>query len=221
MKGELPDGSAGPGIASAVAVPITVAGRLWGALVGSSGRPRAFAPDAESRLAGFAELVADALANADAREQLAASRARIVEVEDAERRRLERNLHDGAQQRLVALRWTWRGRVENRQRPGGSQAPARRRARGAGARAEELRELARGIHPAILSHQGLGCALDELAARAPVPVEITTLPVARLPEPVEAAAYYLVAEALTNVAKHAAASAATVRVTRTPERAEI
>jgi signal transduction histidine kinase len=103
LEGEVPTRLRRAGIASAVAVPITVAGELWGAVIASSGRPRDFGPDTEERMAGFAELVADAVANADAREQLAASRARIVEVEDSERRRLGRNLHDGAQQRLVAL----------------------------------------------------------------------------------------------------------------------
>jgi signal transduction histidine kinase len=222
LTGELPERIRRAGIASAVAVPITVAGELWGTLVASSGRPHGFGPDTEKRLAGFAELVADALANADAREQLAASRARIVEVEDSERRRLERNLHDGAQQRLVALALTLSG-VESRidANPEGAKHLIAYAREELGHALKELRELARGIHPAILSHQGLGCALDDLAARAPVPVEITALPAMRLPEPVEAAVYYLVAEALTNVAKHARATLVTVSVTRTARRAEI
>ena len=222
LTGELPERIRQAGIASAVAVPITVAGNLWGTLVASSGRPHGFTANTESRLAGFAELVADALANADAREKLAASRARIVEVEDSERRRLERNLHDGAQQRLVALALSLRG-IESQIDT--DPEAAKRVLAGAceelGHALEELRELARGIHPAILSHQGLGRALAALGARAPVPVEITALPAVRLPEPVEAAAYYLVAEALTNVAKHAEATAVTVRVTRTVDRTEI
>jgi signal transduction histidine kinase len=222
LAGELPRRIRRAGIASAVAVPITVAGELWGALVASSGRPHDFPPTTEARLAGFAELVADALANADAREQLAASRARILEVEDSERRRLERNLHDGAQQRLVALALDLRA-VESQL--DADPVAARRLlayAREELAQAlEELRELARGIHPAILSNRGLGCALGALAARAPVPVQITALPRLRLPEPVEAAAYYLVAEGLTNVAKHARASLVTVSITRTTSRAQV
>src|SRR3954469_25192865 len=103
LKGELPQQIRAAGIASAVAAPIKVGGSLWGAVVASSGRPNSFPPDTERRVAGFAELVADALASADAREKLEASRARIVEAGDAERRRLERNIHDGAQQRLVSL----------------------------------------------------------------------------------------------------------------------
>ena len=215
LAGALPERIRRAGIASAVAVPITVAGRLWGALVASSGRPNAFPPETEDRVAGFAELVADALANADAREQLAASAARIVEVEDAERRRLERNLHDGAQQRLVALALDL-GRVETRI----ERDPQAAKRLLAHVRVEldsalkELRELARGIHPAILSHQGLACALDDLTARSPVPAELVALPVKRLPDPVEAATYYVVAEALTNVAKHANASLARISVTR-------
>ena len=214
LAGALPERIRRAGIASAVAVPITVAGRLWGALVASSGRRRV-PPETEDRVAGFAELVADALANADAREQLAASAARIVEVEDAERRRLERNLHDGAQQRLVALALDL-GRVETRI----ERDPQAAKRLLAHVRVEldsalkELRELARGIHPAILSHQGLACALDDLTARSPVPAELVALPVKRLPDPVEAATYYVVAEALTNVAKHAHASLARISVTR-------
>jgi signal transduction histidine kinase len=222
MAGELPARIRRAGIATAVAVPITVAGRLWGALVASSGRPNSFAPGTEERVAGFAELVADALANADAREQLAASRTRIVEAEDAERRRLERNLHDGAQQRLVALALDLR-QVESKLDD--DPAAAKRLLAYArdelGEALEELRELARGIHPAILSKRGLACALSALAARAPVPVEITALPATRLPPPIEAATYYLVAEALTNVAKHARATAVTVSVTRTGASARI
>jgi len=217
LAGALPERIRRAGIASAVAVPITVAGQLWGALVASSGRPNAFPPDTEQRVAGFAELVADALANADAREQLAASAARIVEVEDAERRRLERNLHDGAQQRLVALGLDL-GRVETRieRDPQGAKRLLAHVRVELDSALKELRELARGIHPAILSHQGLACALDDLTARSPVPAQLVALPTKRLPEPVEAAAYYVVAEALTNVAKHAQASVATISVTGAP-----
>ena len=222
LSGELTEILRAAGIASAVAAPIKVAGRLWGAIIASSGRPHCFPPDSEDRIASFAELVADALANADAREQLAASRARIVEAGDAERRRLERNLHDGAQQRLVSLA-LWLREIEAKL----DSEPDAARCALASARdelalaLEELRELARGIHPAILSDRGLGPALDALAVRSPVTVQITEVPEARLPEPVEVAAYYLVAEALTNVAKHAGATEATVRVTRTGERVRI
>ena len=154
---------------------------------------------AEQRLADFAELAAQALANAQSREELAASRARIVAAGDEERRRLERNLHDGAQQRLVSLALMLR--MAARRHPNDADL-----ARAGGELTfalEELRELARGIHPAVLTERGLEPAVASLAARAPLPVEISIDLLERLPGPVEAAAYYVVAEALTNVAKYA------------------
>jgi PAS domain S-box-containing protein len=147
----------------------------------------------------------------DRLEELAASRARIVTAGDVERRRLERNLHDGAQQRLVALALSLRlvaGKLES------NPEVARELLAGAGRELglalDDLRELARGLHPAVLSDRGLGPAVETLTGRAPLPVEVTAMPEERLPEPVEAGAYYLIAEALTNVAKYANAS--TVRV---------
>ena len=176
----------------------------------------------EQRLCDFAELVAQALANADAHEQLAASRARIVEAGDAERRRLERNLHDGAQQRLVALAvdLTLIGAKLEKDPPAARKTLTVAQdelQKGL----DELRELARGIHPAVLTDRGLGPALQALVKRAPVPVEITELPEQRLPSPVEAAAYYVVAEAITNVTKYARASHVTVSVHRSSECATI
>jgi PAS domain S-box-containing protein len=151
-------------------------------------------------------------------EELAASRARIVTAGDVERRRLERNLHDGAQQRLVALSLSLRVAQASLE-----SDPAAARATLADAGDElalalaELRELARGLHPAVLSDRGLRAAVEMLAGRSPVPVEIVDIPDERLPEPVEAAAYYLIAEALTNVAKYANASTVRVRVVATDE----
>jgi signal transduction histidine kinase len=148
-------------------------------------------------------------------EELRASRARLVEAGVLERRRLERNLHDGAQQRLVALSLSLRlaqARVRTE--------PERAVALLAGAQAElataleELRELARGIHPAVLADRGLDAALEALASRSPVPVRLEELPRERLPAAVEAAAYYVIAEALTNVVKYAHASSASVAVRR-------
>jgi len=204
------------GYRAAVAAPVTVGGQLWGALAAAtrSGEPM---PDGlEQRLRNFAELVAQALANADAYDQLAASRARIVEAGDAERRRLERNLHDGAQQRFVALALdlTLLGATLEKDPPAARKtltAAQDQLAQGL----DELRELARGIHPAVLTDRGLGPALQALVRRAPVPVQITELPEDRLTAAVEAAAYYVVAEALTNVAKYAGASHVTVSVSRT------
>jgi PAS domain S-box-containing protein len=154
----------------------------------------------------------------DRLEDLAASRARIVAAGDVERRRLERNLHDGAQQRLVALSLALRVALAKL-----DSDPVAARATLAAAGDElalalaELRELARGLHPAVLSDRGLRAAVEMLAGRSPVPVEIAEVPDERLPEPVEAAAYYLIAEALTNVAKYAGASTVQVRVAASEE----
>ena len=150
-----------------------------------------------------------------AEEELRASRARIVEATDAERRRLERNLHDGAQQRLVALSLSLRlalSRVHT-DPAGTTDLLDESVAELAGATAE-LRELARGIHPAVLTDRGLDAALKAVAARAPVPVEVTSNLAERLPAPVEAAAYFVVAEALTNVARYAEATRADVQIER-------
>jgi PAS domain S-box-containing protein len=203
------------GFRSSVAAPVTVAGSLWGALIASTRAPEGLPEDTERRLCDFAELVAQALANADARDKLAASRARLVEVGDAERQRLERNLHDGAQQRLVALALQLR-LVEARV---ASDPDAARRDLAAAREhldhaLSELRELARGIHPAVLTDRGLKPAVEALVNRAPVPMEVLDIPDARLPEPVETAAYYLIAEAVTNVAKYAHATHVAVSVRR-------
>ena len=210
------------GYRSAVGAPVNLDGRLWGAIVAATAAPEPLPSDAETRLHDFAELVSQALANADAREQLAASRARIVEAADAERRRLERNLHDGAQQRLVALTLQLRlveSALENdRERARALLADAHAQLDEA---LEELRELARGIHPAILTDRGLGPAVEALVARAPLPVELAEVPDERLPEPVEAAAYYVVAEAVTNAAKYAQASNVSVSIRRSNGRAVV
>ena len=157
--------------------------------------------------------MSQALANADAHDKLAASRARIVEAGDAERRRLERNLHDGAQQRLVSLALQLRLTQSALERRPDDVLGLLVEAQAELARAlDELRELARGIHPAILTDRGLGPALEAILARAPLPVELLELPEERLPEQVEAAVYYVVAETITNIAKHAQAESATVAV---------
>ena len=210
------------GYRAAVAAPVNVGGRLWGALAAATRSDLRLPAELETRLCDFADLVAQRLANADALEQLAASRARIVEAGDAERRRLERNLHDGAQQRLVSVAVDLRmvGVMLEK-----DPAMAREMLDGASEQLakglEELRELARGIHPAVLTDRGLGPALEGLLARAPVPVEITELPEERLSGPVEAAAYYVVAEAITNVAKYAHASSVTVSIRRSNGQATV
>jgi signal transduction histidine kinase len=146
-------------------------------------------------------------------EELRSSRARIVQAADAERRRLERDLHDGAQQRLVALAVTLRlARSKVESDPAAAAELLDEASSELGTATEELRELARGIHPAVLTDRGLEAALGALAGRAPVPVELLAVPDGRLPGPVESAAYFVVAEALTNVAKYAQATHAEVRV---------
>jgi PAS domain S-box-containing protein len=203
----------GLGFRSAVGAPIKLGGRLWGAVMVSTVQDNPFPGGSEQRVADFAELVALALANAEARRELAASRARIVETGDAERRRLERNLHDGAQQRLVALSLTLRMCERTLAGLDGDALELVRRAEAELADAlGELRELARGIHPAILTDRGLVAALEMLAGRASVPVELCTSLHEPLPATVEAAAYYIVAEALTNASKHAGARQVNVDV---------
>ena len=210
------------GYRGAVAAPVTVGGGLWGALAAGTRSAEPFPDGAEKRLCDFAELVAQALANADAHEQLAASRARIVEAGDAERRRLERNLHDGAQQRLVSVALDLRLIAATLEKdPAGARERLTAAQEQLAEGLDELRELARGIHPAVLTDRGLGPALESLAMRAAVPVEITELPDERLAGPVEAAAYYVVAEAITNVARYANASHATVSVRRSNGHASV
>jgi signal transduction histidine kinase len=211
-SGPVADIVRGWGLRSAVGAPISVAGRLWGVILAGSTRDP-LPPATEARLAGFTELVATAIANAEAQAALAASRARVVATADATRRRIERDLHDGAQQRLVSLALQLRAAQ--------SAAPPEARelakqlddvAAGLVSALEELREIARGIHPAILAEGGLRPALRALARRCAVPVRLDVQAEGRLPEPIEIAAYYAVSEALTNTAKHAHASAAEVEV---------
>ena len=203
VRGELVKRLRAVGIASAVGAPVKVAGRIWGGIIASSGRPHAFPEGAENRLADFAELVTAALANVDAREQLAASRARIVEAGYEERRRLGRDLHDGAQQELVGAvislklakrRW--------RQAPDEARELVEEALEHMESGIRDLRELAAGIHPSVLTDRGLSAALEALASRSSLPVELAQLPPERLPAPVETSAYFVVAEALTNAAKH-------------------
>jgi signal transduction histidine kinase len=162
---------------------------------------------------------------AELRLQLAevhASRARIVEAGEEERRRLERDLHDGAQQRLLSLGLALQlARSELGPRPNGAATLLGEAEAELAAALEELRALAQGIHPAVLTEHGLGPALRTLAARSPLPVEIRHVPDERLPAPVEAAAYFVVSEALANVAKHAHASAAFVSIARRADSLEV
>src|SRR5258705_207270 len=190
-----------------VGAQIIVAGRLWGAATVSTSRLEPLPADAEARVCDFADLVATAIDNAHAHAELTASRVRIVAAADHARRRIERDLHDGAQQRLVSLG------LELRTVEAGVPAdllPLRARISDlvttVNGISEDLQELSRGIHPAILSKGGLGPAIKVLARRSAIPVELLLGMHRRLPDPVEVAAYYVVPEALTNAAKHARAS---------------
>lgn len=199
---------------SVVACPIVVNGHLWGT-VGAWSNQAPLPPDTVERLSSFTELAAMAIGNAQSRAELAASRARIVAAADETRRLIERNLHDGAQQRLVTLGLGLRLTQDSVP----EELPALRVRIGAAADElteviEELREMARGIHPAILSESGLGPALRTLARRSTVPVDLDIGIDGRFPQPVEVAAYYVVSETITNTAKHARASQVRVAVTQ-------
>jgi signal transduction histidine kinase len=194
------------GIVSTVAVPINVEDEVWGVItVSSADEPLTY--DTEQRLERFSELVATAIANAEGRSELAASRRRIVAASDETRRRIERDLHDGTQQRLISLALALRAAE--------ADIPAEsvdlrdeltRISAGLSGAMEDLQELSRGIHPAILAQGGLGPAIRTLARRSSTPVELDLTIDDRLPEPVEVAAYFVASEGLANAAKHANAS---------------
>jgi GAF domain-containing protein len=195
------------GLRSTVGAPISVEGRLWGVVVAASMSDEPLPADTEARLSGFTELVATAIANAEANAELKASRARIVATADQTRRRIERDLHDGAQQRLVTLALQVRAAQ--------AKVPAQldkltadldHVAAGLASTLDELREFARGIHPAILANGGLAPALNTLVRRSSVRVTLDMRLRARPPEHVEVTAYYVISEALVNAAKHAKAS---------------
>ena len=214
------DGSADPpgdGLASGaraeVTAPIIVSARLWGMIVAAWDQPGAAHPDLDTRLGHFTELVATACANAENRALLSASRRRIVATADETRRRIERDLHDGAQHRLVstALKLKLAEQAFG-DGPDDAAQLVREALENTESAIEELRELARGIHPAILSSGGLAPAIKALARRSPIPVVLDVRTDARLPEGTEATAYFVISEALTNAARHSDASQVTVTV---------
>jgi signal transduction histidine kinase len=201
------------GLRSVVGVPIVVEGRIWGVMIAGSTVRGQLPPDAEARLAAFTDLLSTAIANAESRTELAASRARIVAAADETRRRIERDLHDGTQQRLVSLAIELR--MAESRIP--SDLPEARAMLFGAAKdltdaVADLQEISRGIHPAILSKGGLTPAIKTLARRSAVAVELDVQVERRLPQQVEVAAYYVVSEALTNVAKYAHASLVNVDV---------
>jgi signal transduction histidine kinase len=194
------------GVVSSVAAPIVVDGHVWG-VVSLGSTDAQIPPDAEERLMKFTELVATAIANTEGKSELAASRRRIVAASDETRRRIERDLHDGTQQRLVSLGLAVRAAE--------ASVPPERDdlreelshvAQGLAEAVEDLQEISRGIHPAILTKGGLGPALRTVARRSPIPVDLDLAMDVRLPEPIEVAAYFVASEALANAAKHSQAS---------------
>jgi PAS domain S-box-containing protein len=192
------------GIVSTVASPIVVEGRRWGAMTVQSQEPLPL--DTEERLEKFTELVATAIANADSKSELAASRRRIVAASDEARRRIERDLHDGTQQRLVTLMLQLAAVREAAPTGEVLIAELSRVECELASALDELREMSRGIHPSILSEGGLGPALRALARRSTIPVALDVTTKRRLAEPIEAAAYFVASEALANATKHAQAS---------------
>jgi signal transduction histidine kinase len=205
--GEIAQEARDVGIRSSVGCPIVVGGRLWGVIAASSKRDAPFPSDTESQMAEFTELVSTAIANAESRAELRASRARIVAAADETRRRIERDLHDGTQQRLVSLGLELRA-TQASMPPELPELSAQlaNATRGLAGALEDLQELSRGIHPAILSRGGLGPAVKTLSRRSAVPVVLDLRLDRRLPDQVEVGAYYVVSEALANTAKHAQAS---------------
>ncbi|MFL5908757.1 MAG: GAF domain-containing protein [Solirubrobacterales bacterium] len=198
------------GVVSSVGSPVHVEGRLWGVLMVHLTHDEQLPPDTEAHLEEFTELVATAIANSQAQSELSASRARIVVATDEERRRVVRDLHDGAQQRLVHTVVTLKIASRALEHESGEASPLVEEALQHAEEAnDELRELAHGILPSVLTRGGLRAGVDALASRMPVPVEIG-VSVERLAPEVEATAYFVVAEALTNVAKHSHADRAVV-----------
>ncbi|WP_238006330.1 DUF4118 domain-containing protein [Dactylosporangium sp. AC04546] len=197
----------GLGIRSVVGVPIVVEGRLWGVAGVAWTRPEPLPPDTETRVAAFTDLAATAISNADSRAELAASRARLVAAADQARQRIERNLHDSALQQFLAVAMqlgvTRAGLPPKLQQ---TRAELSRALRTLNDAVDNLREISRGIHPALLAAGGLPPALKALARRSPVPVELDLHTCPRMPPLVEIAAYHVVSEALTNAARHARAT---------------
>jgi signal transduction histidine kinase len=200
-------------VRSAVGNPIVVDGRVWGAVVATTTRSEPMPEQVARRISGFTELVATAISNAHARTELAASRARVVAASDETRRRIERDLHDGIQQRLVTLALGMRGAIDAAPMQASDlRAQLTHAERGIQYLLEEIREISRGLHPAILAEAGLVPALKSLARRSAVSVTLDVRFAGRLPMSIESAAYYLVSEALTNAVKHANATVARVMV---------
>jgi signal transduction histidine kinase len=199
------------GVLSGVGTPITVGGRCcWGVMTAFSTCDRLLPPDAETRIRAFTDLVAAAIVNANTRADLIASRARIVTAADEARRRIERDLHDGTQQRLVSLAVELRSLERSMPADTATRARLSKLSEDLSEALEDLRETARGIHPGAIAKAGFVSAIKGLASKSTVPVTFDTHIEKRLPDSVAVAAYYVVAESLTNAAKHAQATSVNV-----------
>ena len=222
VEGELAQLLRTLGINAQVAAPVVVQGRVWGALVAGADTHELLGDGVESRIASFAELIGITVSNTIARSELLAARRRAIEAGDAARGRLTRDLHDGAQQGLVNVLIN----LQLAQDKWADDQPVARKlldraATEVQASIDELRDLATGIHPEILTNRGLAAAVESLAERLPLPVTTAGLPELRLPKEVEASIYFFVSEALTNVVKHAQASSARVEASLEVERLTI
>ncbi len=201
-------------VRAAVGTPILLEGRVWGVITASWERAEKMPPDSEKRVASFAELLETAIASAVSRDQLAASRARLLTAADDARRRVVRDLHDGAQQRLVHSIITLKLARRALRGNGGEAATLVEEALEQAEQGnDELRELAHGILPAVLTRGGLRAGVDTVVARLDLPVDVEIVE-GRFDPEIEASAYFIVAEALTNVVKHAHASRAEVKARR-------
>jgi len=210
------------GITESVASPVFVGNRLWGAIVVMTMADVSLPAETEERLGQFAELIGTSIGNMNSRLDLIESRARIVQTADETRRRFERDLHDGIQQRLVAISVELRGLEATFPAAEGTlRAKASDIADQLVGALDDLRELSRGLHPAILSEGGLGPALRSLARRSPIPVKLTMTRLPRLADSIEVAAYYVVSEALTNSSKHSQASNIQIAIDSQPDRLRI
>jgi signal transduction histidine kinase len=212
VEGQLGDVIKDLRFSSGVGAPIVVDGRLWGITMANWVDDSPPPPDTEERLAEFTQLLETAIANADSRDQLTASRARLLTEADEARRRVVRDLHDGAQQRLVhtilKLKMAQRALNEDGTNLASLIAEALEQAERGNA---DLRELAHGMLPPVIAHGGIRAGVHDVLRDLDLPVQ-ADLPAERFPGEIEASAYFIVAEGLTNVVKHSQASAAQVRV---------
>jgi signal transduction histidine kinase len=223
VPGSLAEAAREAGMRSAAGVPIIVNGKTWGAMIALTNERLDSSGHLESRLAEFTELMTAVIANTQAHDEnarlqrervqlLEESRARVVEAHDAERTRLERNLHDGAQQRLISVGLDLQALRTIVPQTDEVVAQLDRLQNEIDSILDEVREISRGLHPSLLSNAGLGPAVRALARRSQMPVELDLRLDGRLAQPAEIAAYYVVSEALANAAKHSRATVVRIRV---------